>query len=157
MDGSPWTGEGSLNMIRCPTDCDDFRHEFGPNEFVNAIEFVTLETQSNETGFKEFVAVATTVDRGEDLAVRGAVSGFPTMNVSDIHVSAQTYIFDVVEVVADSTRLPKRWYKLRLCCKDEAKGPVTALCGMNGYLVSSMGQKVTGLVLASWEVLTGIR
>jgi len=31
---------------------------------------------------------------------------------------------------------------LRLRCRDESKGPVTALCGINGYLVSSMGQKV---------------
>lgn len=35
-----------------------------------------------------------------------------------------------------------RWFKLRLLCRDEAKGPVTAVCGMDGYLVSSMGQKV---------------
>lgn len=37
-----------------------------------------------------------------------------------------------------------RWYKLRLRCRDDAKGPVTAVCGFHGYLVSSMGQKVCG-------------
>jgi cleavage and polyadenylation specificity factor subunit 1 len=36
----------------------------------------------------------------------------------------------------------KRGYRLRLRCRDEAKGPVTAVCGIDGYLVSSMGQKV---------------
>ena len=36
----------------------------------------------------------------------------------------------------------KRWWRLKLLCRDDAKGPVTFLCGMNGYLVSSMGQKV---------------
>ena len=36
----------------------------------------------------------------------------------------------------------KRSFKLRLRCRDEAKGPVTAVCGVDGYLVSSMGQKV---------------
>jgi cleavage and polyadenylation specificity factor subunit 1 len=36
----------------------------------------------------------------------------------------------------------KRSFKLRLRCRDEAKGPVTAVCGIDGYLVSSMGQKV---------------
>ena len=86
MVGSPWTGEGSKDIIERSTNCDDLRYEFGPNEFVNAIEFVTLETQSNETGFKEFVAVATTVDRGEDLAVRGTVSAFSTMNGSYVDV-----------------------------------------------------------------------
>jgi hypothetical protein len=49
------------------------RFEFAPNEFVTAVELVSLETQSNEAGYKEFIAVATTVDRGEDLAVRGTV------------------------------------------------------------------------------------
>jgi cleavage and polyadenylation specificity factor subunit 1 len=47
-----------------------------------------------------------------------------------------------VEVVPDANATSKRWYKLRLNCRDEAKGPVTAVCGLNGYLVSSMGQKV---------------
>lgn len=54
----------------------------------------------------------------------------------------QVYIFDVVEVVPDASSGFKRWYRLKLLCRDEAKGPVTALCGMDGYLVSSMGQKV---------------
>lgn len=54
----------------------------------------------------------------------------------------QTYIFEIVEVVPDQKSAPKRWYKLRLRCRDDAKGPVTAICGFKGYLVSSMGQKV---------------
>ncbi len=37
---------------------------------------------------------------------------------------------------------PHRNYKIRLLCRDDAKGPVTAICGLNGYLVSTMGQKV---------------
>ena len=58
------------------------------------------------------------------------------------NVNLQTYIFEVVEVVPDPNSRSKRWYKLRLDCRDDAKGPVTAVCGLNGYLVSSMGQKV---------------
>ena len=54
----------------------------------------------------------------------------------------QTYIFEIVEVVSDPKVIPKRWWKLRLRCRDEAKGPVTAICGFDGYVVSSMGQKV---------------
>jgi cleavage and polyadenylation specificity factor subunit 1 len=50
------------------------RYEFAPNEFVTSLECVTLETLSTETGIKEFIAVGTTIDRGEDLAVKGAVS-----------------------------------------------------------------------------------
>jgi cleavage and polyadenylation specificity factor subunit 1 len=34
---------------------------------------VTLETASTESGTKDFIAVGTTIDRGEDLAAKGAV------------------------------------------------------------------------------------
>ncbi|KIK53793.1 hypothetical protein GYMLUDRAFT_49207 [Collybiopsis luxurians FD-317 M1] len=113
--------------------------EFANNEIVNAVACVSLETASTETGLKEFIAVGTTINRGEDLAVKGA-----------------TYIFEIVEVVADPTSSPKRWYKLRLRCRDDAKGPVTALCGLNGYLVSSMGQKIFVRAFDSDERLVGV-
>jgi len=94
--------------------------------------------------------VGTTINRGEDLAVKGAVGFFliDTLVLTAYNVNLQTYIFEVVEVVPDPNSRSKRWYKLRLDCRDDAKGPVTAVCGMNGYLVSSMGQKVwcSGLV-----------
>ena len=51
-------------------------------------------------------------------------------------------MFEIVEVVPDLDSDMKRSFKLRLRCRDEAKGPVTAVCGIDGYLVSSMGQKV---------------
>lgn len=54
----------------------------------------------------------------------------------------QTYVFEVVEVVSDPSASSQRWYKLKLRVRDDAKGPVVAVCGINGYLVSSMGQKV---------------
>jgi len=50
------------------------RYEFASNEFVNAVECVTLETGSTETNVKDYIAVGTTLNRGEDLAVKGAVS-----------------------------------------------------------------------------------
>ncbi|KAF7341963.1 Protein CFT1 [Mycena venus] len=99
--------------------------EFATNEFITALSCVTLETPSTETGSKEFIAVGTTINRGEDLAAKGS-----------------TYVFEIVEVVPDPALAPKRWYKLRLRFRDDAKGPVTAVCGFNGYLVSSMGQKI---------------
>ncbi|KAG5641144.1 hypothetical protein DXG03_005895 [Asterophora parasitica] len=113
--------------------------EFATNEFINDITIVTLETLGTETGSKDFIAVGTTVNRGEDLAAKGA-----------------TYIFEIVEVVPDPTVSPKRWYKLRLRCRDEAKGPVTAVCGFTGYLVSSMGQKIFVRAFDSDERLVGV-
>ncbi len=49
------------------------RYEFAQNEFVNCVECVSLETMSTESGTKDFIAVGTTINRGEDLAARGAV------------------------------------------------------------------------------------
>ncbi|KAJ7481615.1 CPSF A subunit region-domain-containing protein [Mycena latifolia] len=100
-------------------------YEFATNEFITAMACVTLETSSTESGSKEFIAVGTTINRGEDLAAKGS-----------------TYVFEIVEVVPDPALAPKRCYKLRLRFRDDPKGPVTAVCGFNGYLVSSMGQKI---------------
>jgi len=61
-----------------------------------------------------------------------------------------------VEVVPDPNSRSKRWYKLRLDCRDDAKGPVTAVCGMNGYLVSSMGQKIFVRAFDQDERLVGV-
>jgi cleavage and polyadenylation specificity factor subunit 1 len=54
-------------------------------------------------------------------------------------------VFEIIEVVPDLESGMKRSFKLRLRCRDEAKGPVTAVCGIDGYLVSSMGQKVSNI------------
>ncbi|KAF8816784.1 hypothetical protein BYT27DRAFT_7181242 [Phlegmacium glaucopus] len=113
--------------------------EFATNEYVNDMSIVTLETSSTESGIKDFIAVGTTIDRGEDLAAKGA-----------------TYIFEIVEVVADPAISLKRWYKLRLRCRDEAKGPITAISGFTGYLVSSMGQKIFVRAFDSDERLVGV-
>ncbi|PCH44667.1 hypothetical protein WOLCODRAFT_77692 [Wolfiporia cocos MD-104 SS10] len=114
-------------------------YEFAQNEFVTCLDCVTLESMSSESGSRDFIAVGTTVNRGEDLAVKGAV-----------------YIFQIVEVVPDAGTGPKRLYRLKLKCRDDAKGPVTALCGMNNYLVSSMGQKIFVRAFDLDERLVGV-
>ncbi|CCL98048.1 uncharacterized protein FIBRA_00042 [Fibroporia radiculosa] len=114
-------------------------YEFAQNEFVNCLDCITLETMSTETGTKDFIAVGTTINRGEDLAVKGAV-----------------YIFEIVEVVPDTNSGLKRLYRLKLQCRDDAKGPVTALCGMDNYLVSSMGQKIFVRAFDLDERLVGV-
>ncbi|KAH9849008.1 CPSF A subunit region-domain-containing protein [Lenzites betulinus] len=114
-------------------------YEFGPNELVNCVVSVPLETMSTESGMKDFIAVGTSINRGEDLAVKGAV-----------------YIFEIVEVVPDPSTNTKRWWRLKLLCRDDAKGPVSFLCGMNGYLVSSMGQKIYVRAFDLDERLVGV-
>jgi cleavage and polyadenylation specificity factor subunit 1 len=65
--------------------------EFAQNEYVTALECVTLETLSTESGNRDFIAVGTTVNRGEDLAAKGSVS---ISYMSPLTISAQslTYI-----------------------------------------------------------------
>ncbi|KAI0264066.1 CPSF A subunit region-domain-containing protein [Russula aff. rugulosa BPL654] len=111
---------------------NDLRYEFASNEFVNSLACVSLETLN-------FIAVGTTINRGEDLAVKGA-----------------TYVFEIVEVVPEPGSAMKRGYRLRLRCRDEAKGPVTAVCGIDGYLVSSMGQKIFVRAFDLDERLVGV-
>ncbi|KAG8692927.1 mRNA cleavage and polyadenylation factor subunit, partial [Ceratobasidium sp. 395] len=113
-------------------------YEFAQNEFINAVESVPLETLSTEKGLKDYIVVGTTISRGEDLAVKGA-----------------TYVFEVVEVVPEPGA-KTRPYKLRLLCREDSKGAVTALCGLNGYLVSSMGQKLFVRAFDLDEKLTGV-
>ncbi|THH10614.1 hypothetical protein EW145_g1206 [Phellinidium pouzarii] len=135
----PLSEMSTIELFPSDFSCIMDGFEFQPNEFVNALDCVSLETQSTESGMKEFVVVGTTINRGEDLAVKGA-----------------TYVFDIVEVVPDPEKAPMRCFKLRMLCRDEAKGPVTALCGMNGYLVSSMGQKIFVRALDLDERLVGV-
>ncbi|KAJ3476928.1 hypothetical protein NLI96_g10812 [Meripilus lineatus] len=135
----PHCESSTLELISPDTWVTMDGFEFAQNEFVNCLDCVTLETMSTESGTKHFIAVGTTINRGEDLAARGAV-----------------YIFEVVEVVPDPNQSPKRWYRLKLHCRDDAKGPVTAICGMGGYLVSSMGQKIFVRALDLDERLVGV-
>lgn len=48
---------------------------------VTSLSRVTLETASTESGLKDYIAVGTTVNRGEDLAARGAVRYFVFMEI----------------------------------------------------------------------------
>jgi len=63
-----------LLLIAIGSSIDIFAsYEFASNESVNSLTCVSLETTSTESGTKNFIAVGTTINRGEDLAVKGAV------------------------------------------------------------------------------------
>jgi cleavage and polyadenylation specificity factor subunit 1 len=50
-----------------------------PNMFVNSLACVALETLSTESDHKDFIAIGMTINRGEDLAVKGTVKLCPIL------------------------------------------------------------------------------
>lgn len=100
-------------------------YEFQQCEVVNCIQLVTLQSRTTASGLRDYIAVGTIISHGEDRPARGA-----------------TYIFDVVEVVPVPGD-PASRYKLRMLVKDDAKGPISSVTDMNGYLVVVMGLKVS--------------
>lgn len=53
---------------------------------------VTLETTSTESGSKDYIAIGTTIDRGEDLAAKGTVS---ILNLSKIRKADYLKYLDI--------------------------------------------------------------
>lgn len=99
-------------------------YEFDQNESILCVESVTLESSASPTGFRDFIAVGTGKNYGEDRATNGAV-----------------YVFEVDETVS-ATPGQSNW-RLRFCCKDPTSKPVSAIANLNGYIVHSNGPKVS--------------
>lgn len=98
-------------------------YEFDQNEAVLCVESVTLESSSSPTGFRDFIAVGTGKNFGEDRASHGAV-----------------YVFEIVECVGKVAGISE--WELRFCTKDPTRNPVSAIANLNGYIVHSNGPKV---------------
>lgn len=88
------TMDGYVATFSCHNCLNILRYEFAPNEYINALECVTLETFSTEAGTKEFIAIGTSIDRGEDLAVKGAVGSLLEFTIPEslIILSRHTYL-----------------------------------------------------------------
>ncbi|EPQ29659.1 uncharacterized protein PFL1_02879 [Pseudozyma flocculosa PF-1] len=112
--------------------------EFEANETVVCLELVTLDSPSVPGGRKKFIAAGTTVYQGEDRAAKGS-----------------TYLFDIIEVVPDAAD-PTSRFRLKLLCKDDSKAPVTAIADINGFIISTSGQKLYVRALEKEEWLISI-
>ncbi|EGF98089.1 uncharacterized protein MELLADRAFT_96156 [Melampsora larici-populina 98AG31] len=99
-------------------------HEFQQNEWVTSMKLVSLDSKSKRSGRRDFIGAGTTCNRAEDLAARGGV-----------------YVFEVIEIVPDPKH-PERNRGLRLRYHETTKACVTAVDGLNGYFIHTMGQKV---------------
>lgn len=117
-------------------------YEFRQYETALSVANVKLETKSTESGTKEYLAVGTIISRGEDLASRGAVSGFsvPPSYLSCLTCS-QLYVFEIVMINAARGELtPRR--SLRLLFHEDLKAPIANVSALNHYLLHSVGLKV---------------
>ncbi|KAI9184074.1 mRNA cleavage and polyadenylation factor subunit [Blastocladiella emersonii ATCC 22665] len=98
--------------------------EFAACEQVTAVHHVSLECSQSRTGRRNYLAVGTTLVKGEDVAAHGRV-----------------YIFEAVAVVPEPGK-PATAHRLRRVCVEEVKAPVTSLGSVQGHLAVGQGSKV---------------
>ncbi|WWD21338.1 protein CFT1 [Kwoniella shandongensis] len=100
-------------------------YDFDQNEEVLCMESVKLESPGATGGYRDFIAVGTGFNFGEDRATRGNL-----------------YIFEVVETVGQAGKAGGSGWKLKMRTKDPARNPVSAVNHINGYLLNSNGPKI---------------
>ncbi|KAJ2786856.1 mRNA cleavage and polyadenylation factor subunit [Coemansia interrupta] len=113
-------------------------HAFAPGEHVAALRVLALESTQSASGRRAVVCVGTAFVLGEDVATRGAV-----------------YVFDVVDIVPLPGR-PQTNRRLKLLCREEVGGAVTALAELRGNLAMTVGSKVFVRSLQRAEQLVSV-
>ncbi|NWY08125.1 CPSF1 factor, partial [Nothoprocta ornata] len=119
-------------------------------EHVTCMKTVSLKSEETVSGLKGYIAVGTCLMQGEEVTCRGRVSdgdgdgairGRPPRRPRRSRNPLQILIMDIIEVVPEPGQ-PLTKNKFKVLYEKEQKGPVTALCHCNGYLVSAIGQKI---------------
>lgn len=105
------------------------RFKFAHNEIALVVKTIEMEISEHTKERKQLVAVGTGIFKGEDHSARGGI-----------------YVFEIIEVVPEPGK-PETNCKLKLVCREEVKGTVSAICGVNGYLLAAQGQKVLDYTL----------
>ncbi|KAJ3031697.1 UNVERIFIED_CONTAM: Cleavage and polyadenylation specificity factor subunit 1 [Siphonaria sp. JEL0065] len=118
------TGAYSLELISPVTWETVDRFQLDEFEQVLCCQVVSLDSKQTTTGKKLFLAVGTGMCRGEDLTARGRI-----------------LVFEIIDVVPEIDN-PQTCHKFKLLCKSDEKSPITALCGLNGYLVCAIGSRM---------------
>lgn len=114
-------------------------YEFDQTETVTSLVTVTLDSPSSPNGRKQFIAVGTTTFHGEDRTSKGSI-----------------YLFEIIQVVSSSRFQIGRDFRLKLICRDGASAPVTAIAELDGFLLSTSGQKLYVRALEKEEWLISV-
>ncbi|RPA99318.1 hypothetical protein L873DRAFT_1684282 [Choiromyces venosus 120613-1] len=120
----PEIDSGTLKLLSPQTWTAVDEYKFAHNEIALVVKTISLEVSEHTKERKQLVSVGTAIFRGEDHSARGGI-----------------YVFEVIEVVPEPNR-PETNRKLKLVTREEVKGTVSAICGVNGYLLAAQGQKI---------------
>lgn len=102
---------------QCQFELDDF-------ERVTCLQIITLKSGGTKGGTKDYIVCGTTYSCTEDVPSKGRI-----------------IIMDVIDVVPEPGA-PLTRYKLKVEHTKEHKGGVSAMAGIQGHLVSAIGQKI---------------
>ncbi|KAK9454631.1 CPSF A subunit region-domain-containing protein [Dipodascopsis uninucleata] len=118
------TEHGSLKLVSPISWITVDTFEFMPNEVALTVKMVSLQVSEQSKARRQYMAVGTGIFYGEDLPAKGYV-----------------YIFEIIEIVPEPGK-PEHNHKLKLIVKEDARGVVSTLCDVEGYLLAAQGQKV---------------
>ena len=63
------------------------------------------------------------------------------MRSEDLTVRGRVLIYDIIEVVPEIDN-PQTCHKFKKMAEVEEKAPISALCAVNGYLLTGQGAKI---------------
>lgn len=135
----PRFARGAIELFDADTHEQVDGFEFAHNEHVLAMKAVSLNVSGERNRqARDLIACTTGIFRGEDLAIRGGL-----------------FLLDVVEVVPEPSR-PNSRYRLKFVCNEELRSTCTVVNDVEGYLISSQGQKIVIRSLEEDERLTPV-
>ena len=108
----------------------DVKWESDEWDHITALKCVKLANEGERSALQEYVVIGCSQVYGEELPCRGWIRMF------DLTEQKPT------EEEIESGDVVNKKYNLRLICEHEQKGPITAINAVEGFLVSSSGQKI---------------
>ena len=112
-----YSGSSWELIPQCQFELDEF-------ERVTCLQIITLKSGGTKSGMKDYIVCGTTYSCTEDVPSKGRI-----------------ILMDIIDVVPEPGA-PLTRYKLKVEHTKEHKGGVSAVAGIQGHLVSAIGQKI---------------